>query len=237
MEHTQLYYKKGGKYYPVRNELSEYEEDCIWMSYRYCIGRHTIASNMHAGDIASNAYGRMSIERTQFMSHDINKEIAHILNIHNWFEFYNEWSIPKSEYRPLDLLYRCLNDINPHTNKELRKIKNIEAIYSDGRWIFDVHYYKHGDNMRSLSDIGDLEVWQQLANLFDMESHKWCKLVDGTVCEYYTCWKRYRKSDGSVGYKEYRIPVERRHNFSVLTYIPDESIAEDNVDVLKAKEE
>ena len=55
------------------NYLSTYEEDCIWMSYRYCIGRHTIASHCHASDIANNAYGRMSKERTQFMSKDINK--------------------------------------------------------------------------------------------------------------------------------------------------------------------
>ena len=223
----QLYYKKGSKYIPISNELSQYEEDCIWMSYRYCIGRHTIASHMHTGEIASHAYGRMSDERTQFMSKDINREIAHILNIHNWFEFDTEWSIPQSEYRPLDLLYRCLDDANIHTDEELRRIKNITAIYEEGKWVFDIHYYKHGDNVRSLSDIEDLEVWQQLANLFDIESHKRCKLVDGTECEYYTCWKRYYKSDGSMGYREYRIPVEHRHNFSVLRYIPDESIVEE----------
>ena len=35
--------------------MTQYEEDCVWMSYRYCIGRHTIASHCHAGDIAKNA--------------------------------------------------------------------------------------------------------------------------------------------------------------------------------------
>lgn len=222
----QLYIKKGRKYIPIDNKLSQYEEDCIWMSYRYCIGRHTIAAHMHAGEIAAHAYGRMSDERTQFMSQDINREIAHILNVHDWFEFDNEWSIPKSEYRPLDLLYRCLNDVNIHSNEELRKIKNITAIYDKGRWVFDIHHYKHGDNVRSLSDIQDLEVWQQLANLFDLEGHKMCRLKDDTFCEYYECWKM----NGSE-YKKYRIPVDA--GFSVLTYIPDESIAEDNIDISK----
>ena len=55
--------------------LSQYEEDCVWMSYRYCIGRHTIASQCHAGNIAWNAYGRLTPERMQFMSEDINNEI------------------------------------------------------------------------------------------------------------------------------------------------------------------
>lgn len=222
----QLYIKKGRKYIPIDNKLSQYEEDCIWMSYRYCIGRHTIAAHMHAGEIAAHAYGRMSDERTQFMSHDINREISHILNVYNWFEFDNEWSIPKSEYRPLDLLYRCLNDANIRSDEELRRIKNITAIYNQGEWVFDIHYYTHGDNVRSLSDIHDLEVWQQLANLFDLDGHKMCRLIDDTFCEYYECWKMNRG-----GYKKYRIPVDARGNFSVLTYLPDENIAEVNVEL------
>ncbi|MBQ5839791.1 MAG: hypothetical protein IIW42_07180 [Bacteroidaceae bacterium] len=224
----QLYIKKGNKYMPIDNELSRYEEDCIWMSYRYCIGRHTIAAHMHAGEIAAHAYGRMSDERTQFMSYDINREIAHILNVHNWFEFDNEWSIPKSEYRPLDLLYRCLDDANIRSDEELRRIKNITAIYNQGEWVFDIHYYTHGDNVRSISDIHDLEVWQQLANLFDLDSHKMCRLIDDTFCEYYECWKMKRGE-----YNKYRIPVDARGNFSVLTYLPDESIAEANVELIK----
>jgi hypothetical protein len=222
----QLYIKKGRKYIPIDNNLSQYEEDCIWMSYRYCIGRHTIAAHMHAGNIASHAYGRMSDDRTQFMSEDINREIAHILNVHNWFEFDNEWNIPKSEYRPLDLLYRCLDEANITSDEELRRIKNITAFYKDGQWMFDIHYYKHGDNVRSLSDLHDLEPWQRLANLFDLEGHKTCRLTDGTLCEYYECWKSCYEN-GELRYSKYRIPVDA--GFSVLTYIPDESIAEDNV--------
>ena len=222
----QLYIKKGNRYLPIDNKLSQYEEDCIWMSYRYCIGRHTIAAHMHAGEIAAHAYGRMSDERTQFMSQDINREIAHILNVHNWLEFDNEWSIPKSEYRPLDLLYRCLDENSITSDEELRKIKNITAIYDKGRWMFYIHHYNHGDNVRSLSDLHDLEVWQQLANLFDLKGHKMCRLKDDTFCEYYECWKMNRGE-----YKKYRIPVTA--GFSVLTYIPDESIAEDNIELMK----
>jgi hypothetical protein len=50
-------------------------EDYIWMSYRYCIGRHTIASHCHATQIAQDAYGKLSKERSQFNSEDINREI------------------------------------------------------------------------------------------------------------------------------------------------------------------
>jgi hypothetical protein len=59
--------------------LSDYEEDSMWMSYRYCIGRHTIAASMRAGDIASHCYGRMTEERSIFTAYDINREIEQSL--------------------------------------------------------------------------------------------------------------------------------------------------------------
>ena len=226
----QLYIKKGNRYLPIDNNLSQYEEDCIWMSYRYCIGRHTIAAHMHAGEIAANAYGRMSPERTQFMSHDINREIAHILNIHDWLTFEREYNAPKSDFKPLDLLYRFMDANCITSDDELRKIKNITATYDDG-WIYDIYRFHEGcSNVRSLSDIQDLEVWQQLANLFDLAGHKTCRLKDGTLGEYYECWKSCHEN-GKLRYRKYRIPVDA--GFSILTYIPDESIAEDNIDLTR----
>ena len=40
------------KFIRANTKLDSYEEDSMWMSYRYCIGRHTIASHMRANDIA-----------------------------------------------------------------------------------------------------------------------------------------------------------------------------------------
>lgn len=222
----QLYIKKGNRYLPIDNKLSQYEEDCIWMSYRYCIGRHTIAAHMHAGEIAAHAYGQMSPERTQFMSQDINREIAHILSIHDWLTFERVYNAPKSDFKPLDLLYRFMEANCITSDDELRKIKNITATYNDG-WIYDIYRFHEGrSNVRSLSDIQDLEVWQQLANLFDLKGHKICRLKDDTFCEYYECWKSYYEN-GKLRYRKYRIPVNA--GFSVLTYIPDESIEEDDI--------
>lgn len=59
----------------AKKKLTQFEEDCIWMSYRYCIGRHTITSNMHAGHIAQNCYDRLSNERLEFMANDIRDSI------------------------------------------------------------------------------------------------------------------------------------------------------------------
>ena len=41
-------------------------EDLLWMSYRYYIGRKTIAASAHAGNIAQHTYNVLSSERKSF---------------------------------------------------------------------------------------------------------------------------------------------------------------------------
>lgn len=54
-------------------------EDLIWMSYRYCIGRHTIAAAMHASNIAP-LIDKLSDNRKQFIAKDIRREINSTIN-------------------------------------------------------------------------------------------------------------------------------------------------------------
>ena len=87
------HYKQIAEYslklaYQDNYPLSDYEEDCMWMSYRYCIGRHTIAAHMHATDIWRNCKGRMSNERALFTAFDINREIeSSMVFIKPYFHF------------------------------------------------------------------------------------------------------------------------------------------------------
>lgn len=58
-------------------------EDFIWMSYRYCIGRQTIAAYAHADTIARVFRDNpqlLSDERKLFMSQDIMREITNKIN-------------------------------------------------------------------------------------------------------------------------------------------------------------
>ena len=209
--------------------LSDYEEDCIWMSYRYCIGRHTIASHCHAGDIANNAYGRMTDARTQFMSKDINQEIYNVLHVHDWFRVDNIWNL--KDFRPLDVFYSCLNNIGIKTADELKKVRNIECWFEkDGELKTDVYYYHDKDkfNYKSFWDIQELEVWQRLANLFDLDNHKWCKIVDGRIVEYYEYWTHYNTENG-FEFRMIKCPIESHHNFSVTKYIDEQFIEKDNI--------
>lgn len=211
--------------------LSEYEIDNIWMSYRYCIPRHSIASHCHAGDIANNAYGRMSKERMQFMSKDINNEIYNCLHVHDWFIIGNVWNL--KDFRPLDIFYECLSDLKIKSVDEIKKIKSIEAYQNKDvtkGFIVDVYYYNDKDkfNYKSFWDIADLEVWQRLANLFDVDGHKYCKLVDGRIIEYYEYWSHYTIENG-IEFRKIKCPIDGYHNFSVTHWIDEQFIKEDDV--------
>ena len=212
--------------------LSEYEIDNIWMSYRYCIPRHTIAAHCHAGDIANNAYGRMTKERMQFISKDINQEIYHNLNCNNWFNVENVWSL--KSFRPLDIFYQCLNDLKIQNYDDIKKIKSIDA-YSNKDvtegLIMDAYFYNDKDkfNYKSFMDVLDLEVWQRLANLFDIDNHKWCRCSGGKVVEYYEYWTHYRTENG-LEFRKIKCPIAGGHNFSVTTWIDEQFIEEDNIE-------
>ena len=214
----------------VNNMLSEYEMDNIYMSYRYCIGRHTIAAHCHAGDIANNAYGRMTKERMQFISKDINQEIYDCLHVHDWF-IVDDWWKTKN-IRPLDVFYQCLNYIGLKTYDDIKKIKGIECYFTkEGELKTDVYYYNDKDkfNYKSFMDVEDLEVWQRLANLFDVDNHKWCRCSGGKIVEYYEYWTHYRTEQG-LEFRKIKCPIEGYHNFSVTTRIDEQFIEEDDIE-------
>ena len=57
-------------------------EDFIWMSYRYCIGRKTIAASAHAGTIADIIFKNpdlLSKDRRETMAVDIRQNILDVI--------------------------------------------------------------------------------------------------------------------------------------------------------------
>lgn len=215
--------------------LSEFEHDCIWMSTRYCIGRQTIASQMHADGIANYIYNRMTKDRLMFMAQDINREIYDNLRILGLLDIDYHYNIPTTHFKPLDVLYQGLNELDIRDNDQIRKTKVITALFNkvDNTFSFEPYSRDNGRycNTRSVNDFKDLEVWQRLANLLNIDSHKWCKLIDGTIVEYYEYWRMYYGEDGKAVYEKIKEPIEqgRAFNFIGCRFIPDESIKEDNV--------
>lgn len=204
-------------------------EDLIWMSYRYCIGRKTIAASMHAGNIAKNAYQVFSKERQTFMAHDIRREINDCLT---WLK-----NVKVSDYRnhiPQDALSSI--------------IYRIFEKYGDKppKWVFtDVKYTVENEQVmidKSEESIGeydfmsyyhDLIGWIKLANLFDEDCYRIVvvKDADGEEILYeHKCFPYpYLSKDynGNIIVDKKWVPVEHYlQNPFIETYVDSESIIE-----------
>lgn len=218
-----------------KSNVLPFSEDYIFMSYRYCIGRHTIAAHYHATTIARDVYGKISDERMQFFSEDICSCVYDKLNYKDFIDFGWYGNIPKGEFKPLDVIYRIFDKENIDYEEKMRSIKTIAIDWNKEKNDFDYSIYYFNDNDknkdygRSMYDISDLEVWQKLANLFDRRTHKYCRLVDDTICEYYECMVWSYDADKKWKFKKHKYPVNRL-SIGTLYYIPEENIKEDNVE-------
>ena len=111
--------------------LSDYEEDCMWMSYRYCVGRHTIASHMHAGNIWKNCKGRMSKERALFTAFDINREIESSMTFIKPYFHFPLTSLNCIYTSAIDIFCQFLEDYDIESEADLIKYRDIHIILTD----------------------------------------------------------------------------------------------------------
>ena len=111
--------------------MTDYEEDCMWMSYRYCIGRHSIASHMHANDIWKNCKGRMSKERQLFTAFDINREIEKILSFHKPYFHFPITSLNRIYTTAIDIICEFMEEYNINSIEDFLNYKDINIILTD----------------------------------------------------------------------------------------------------------
>ena len=105
--------------------LSDYEIDSMWMSYRYCIGRHTIAAHMHATDLWKNCKGRMTKERQLFTAFDINREIeSSMVFIKPYFHF-PLTSLNRIYTSAIDIFCQFLEDYKIENITDLIKYRDV----------------------------------------------------------------------------------------------------------------
>ena len=130
------HYKQIAEYslrlaYEDNYPLSNYEEDCMWMSYRYCIGRHTIAASMHAPAIWKHCKGRMSDERALFTAFDINREIeSSMVFIKPYFHF-PITSLNRIYTSAIDIFCEFLEDYKIEDIVDLIKYRDVYIKLSD----------------------------------------------------------------------------------------------------------
>lgn len=213
------------------NEFNSFIDDCIWMSYRYCIGRHTIASHMHAADIANYIIKNndvISEDRKKFYAEDIRRTIEEQLH-YSPFNFRYNYSVSVSERRPLEALINFL--IN---NNSLDKIKNITGIevYKDAvskEIKYDVSYSESDKNKDRFTyyDITDLITWMNLSSYLDKDSWKTCKVkTDTGEIKEIAYFDSYSQINGnSLEFKKEKVPIVCYENSPYLTgYLIEENI-------------
>lgn len=220
--------KKDG---PERDIMTEFEYDCLWMSIRYAIGRHTISSHSHAGEIVRNCYGRfISEERQEYEAYDICREIDDILR---WnFNFYLQESELESreQFQPLNVFMEFITTNNITDTNDFNKIKAIYVKYDKTTkcFDFDVRNLSENENNKHyyVMDIDDLIIWQLAAQCLNRGCHKKAILIDDSECEIFDGWINDRtRVEQQLSYKKVHIPVEAFiKNSSVITFIPDENI-------------
>jgi hypothetical protein len=111
--------------------LSNYEEDCMWMSYRYCIGRHTIASHMHANNIWKHCKGRLSKERQLFTAYDINREIEMSLSFMKPYFHFPITSLNRIYTSAIDIVCQFIQEYDIKSESEFIKYRDVQVILSD----------------------------------------------------------------------------------------------------------
>lgn len=202
--------------------LSNFEESLLYMSYRYAIGRHTIHSHCHAGDIMSNFYERLKLtpERMIFTSKDINQSIEDIIR-------FNDVYIDNKNYNknifPYELYITVLNkELEKNPEFDISTYKHINIFVDcDNKYIdHEIIMNDNSDNesYRKYSMLNDLEIWHNVAKVFDLNEHHTVKLIDDSIVEYV-------EIINSNSFVKVLLP-DYIYNTSVYKTIPDNIIKE-----------
>lgn len=91
--------------------MSDFKETCIWMSYRYAIGRKSIASVTHAQDIAAHL-DWIPKDRWEFTAKDITREINDKIR---WWDNIEFVSYDNCNYDAFTVIFKWFID-NPQKN-------------------------------------------------------------------------------------------------------------------------
>lgn len=110
----------------------------MWTSYRYYIGRHTYVT-MLSKDMGEYFYDKLSNERKQFVAEDIRSSIEDYLPCQR-FNFSFDYTITKSERKPMEMLLDFLNKETDCTGEYLTHIKCISIYKKSDDVEYEVSY-------------------------------------------------------------------------------------------------
>ena len=141
-------------------------EDFIWMSYRYCIGRKTIAAASHACTIAELIFKNpnlLSEDRKEFMAQDIRQSVLDTLKWNQRIRILNQYNNVNWDFYALLLegMSEC-----PYPNEAVFVID-----FENHKLTWERREYQNCiDKPDDMQD--DLIGWVKLANALDKTCHK-----------------------------------------------------------------
>lgn len=199
------------KFIRANTKLDSYEEDSMWMSYRYCIGRHTIAAHMRANDIASHCYGRMSEERSIFTAYDINREIERCLQ----FGCGPTWLFPITSLNAIytsaiDIFCQFVEDFEIKTIDDLLNYKQVKVILADNERGYKIETVTWKEYLRP-------QVLKVCQNFYNNDA-----MTIDYAWEHFEKWDNNEDDFGELGVQFHELTKNRPNpNHFYLTNIDD----------------
>lgn len=191
------------------NYLSDFEYDLLWMSYRYCIGRHTIASHTHASNIAQYYLDRIRPEEKERCAADINNEIYYSMK----FSFFKIENFRQEMHNPLDIFYEFINEENIESYNELGKYKSVTAKYDykNNKWIYERTLHQEEKDKKYIirMDYEDLDIWQVLSKLMNESNHKVALTKNNEEIKYIEVYS-FTVIDNKIKYIKVKRPVDEK---------------------------
>lgn len=202
-------------------KLTAFEKNCLWMSIRYAIGRHSIASVTHAQNIAKYAYLKLlkSGDNKEMLAiaTDINKSLADIL--WQWFHFK-----ARNDSQPLNDLFEFMHDYNI---KSTDSLATFDVIWFDE----DAQKYNYKKSKKLVLHtpvilnmyLDDLIPWQNLAALMDKNCHRIAICKDEEKekeIEFFYGWHITSRYNSIMEYEKVMIPV----NVNKYCYLENHTI-------------
>ena len=190
------------------------EQDLIWLSKNYAMGRHSYAA-AHWQDIVRYSQDVLTEAQKKHNALDIRREIA----MHLQFQDFN-FCIPhylKEIHSPMDLFLTFITENSIETVEKLLQYERIEVF---------------------VSNEGHIEY--ALASFFYTPCHKVCRThFNGKeeLIPYFDTWQYDYSSEGKLKYKKVKRPLDKfRIEPWAAWSINEECIVEDNIENYNRKE-
>ena len=212
------------------------EQDLIWLSKNYAMGRHSYAAS-HWQDIVRYGCDVLTEEQRRHNAMDIRRMTA--LHLQFGTPMFRMPYNLEEYYSPMDLFLTFISEKGIDSEEELARYKSVSVeITTGGKIAYQAvmqpegeesssHFWAHGS-------IDDYLGWDALASFFYPPCHKTCRVrYDGKeeLVRYFDAWQRRYNADGKMHYEKVKVSIDKfRQEPWAGWSLNEENVVEDEVD-------